>query len=54
MAISSVTSGAFVSTSGWEAMNAGVLPLLGVIAGAVLWLQHLRRRRDASRPATAD
>ena len=53
MAISSVTSGALVSTSGWEAMNAAVLPLLAVIAAAVLWLQHLRRRR-AARAAVAD
>ena len=53
MAISSVTSGALVSTSGWEAMNAAVLPLLAVIASAVLWLAHLRRRR-AARAAVAD
>ena len=53
MAISSVISGALVSTSGWEAMNAAVLPLLAVIGAAVLWLQHLRRRR-AARAATAD
>ena len=53
MAISSVASGALVSTSGWEAMNAAVLPLLAVIASAVLWLAHLRRRR-AARAAVAD
>src|SRR5205823_2545660 len=40
MAISSVTSGALVSTSGWQAMNAAVLPLLALIAAAVLWLAH--------------
>jgi len=53
MAISSVTSGALVSTSGWQAMNEAVLPLLAVIAAAVLWLAHLRRRK-AARTATAD
>ena len=53
MAISSVASGALVSTSGWEAMNAAVLPLLAVIASAVLWLAHLRRRR-AARAAVAE
>ena len=31
MAISSVTSGALVSTSGWQTMNEAVLPLLAVI-----------------------
>ncbi|HEY4138794.1 MAG TPA: MFS transporter [Casimicrobiaceae bacterium] len=53
MLISSVTSGALVSTSGWEAMNAAVLPFLALIAGAVFWLQQLRRRR-AARAAVAD
>ena len=53
MLISSVTSGALVSTSGWEAMNAAVLPFLALIAGAVFWLQQLRRRRPA-RAAVAD
>jgi Major Facilitator Superfamily len=53
MAISSVTSGALVSTSGWETMNRAVLPLLAVIATGVLWLAHLRRRK-AARAAAAD
>jgi MFS family permease len=53
MLVSSLTSGAMVSTSGWEAMNAAVLPFLAVIASAVLWLAHLRRRRSA-RAAVAD
>ena len=47
MAISSVMSGALVSTAGWQAMNEAVLPLLAVIAAAVLWLAHLRRRNAA-------
>ncbi len=53
MAISSVTSGALVSTSGWQAMNEAVLPLLAAIAAAVLWLAHLRRR-NAARAAAAE
>ena len=53
MLVSSLTSGAMVSTSGWETMNAAVLPFLAVIASAVLWLAHLRRRR-AARTAVAD
>ena len=53
MLISSVTSGALVSTSGWEAMNVAVLPFLAAIAAAVLWLAHLRRRREA-RAVAAD
>ena len=53
MAISSVTSGALVSTSGWQAMNEAVLPLLAVIAAAVLWLAHVRRR-NAARAAAAE
>jgi len=44
---------ALVSTSGWQAMNEAVLPLLAVIAAAVLWLAHLRRRK-AARAAPAD
>ena len=47
MAISSVTSGALVSTSGWQTMNEAVLPLLAVIAAAVLWLARVRRRKAA-------
>jgi len=53
MLVSSLTSGAMVSTSGWEAMNAAVLPFLAVIASAVLWLAHLRRRK-AARAVAAD
>jgi predicted MFS family arabinose efflux permease len=52
MAISSVISGALVSTSGWQAMNEAVLPFLAVIAAAVLWLARLRRR-NAARAAAA-
>src|SRR6185369_16329581 len=36
MGVSSLASGAMVSAAGWEAMNRAVLPVLGVIAAAVL------------------
>jgi len=43
MGISSFASGAMVSTAGWEAMNRAMLPVLAVVAAAVLW--YARRRR---------
>jgi MFS family permease len=43
MVLSSVSSGALVSTTGWETMNRAVLPFLVVIAAAVLWLGRSRR-----------
>jgi MFS family permease len=45
MGVSSVTSGALVSTTGWTAMNRSMLPLLAVVATATLWLAWRRRRR---------
>ena len=45
MGVSSLASGAMVSTAGWEAMNRAVLPFLAVIAASVLWLASRRRRR---------
>ena len=45
MGISSVASGAMVSTAGWEAMNRAVLPFLAVIAASVIWLGWRRPRR---------
>ena len=45
MGVSSIASGAMVSTAGWEAMNRAVLPFLAVIGSAVLWLAWRRRRR---------
>jgi len=50
MGVSSVASGAMVSTAGWVTMNRAVLPLLGMIAMAVLWFGLWRRAR-AARPA---
>ena len=44
MGVSSLASGAMVSTAGWEAMNRAVLPFLALIAVSVLWLGSRRRR----------
>jgi MFS family permease len=43
MGISSVASGALVTTTGWQTMNRAALPILAVIAVAVLWLMWMRR-----------
>jgi MFS family permease len=51
MGVSSLASGAMVSTAGWETMNRAVLPFLALIAAAVLWLA--RRRRAARRARAA-
>jgi MFS family permease len=51
MGISSLTSGAMVSTAGWEAMNRAVLPLLALIAAGVLWFAWRRRAVRAARAA---
>lgn len=47
MLVSSLASGAMVSTVGWETMNRAVLPFLVLIAGAVFWLGWRRRTRPA-------
>jgi MFS family permease len=44
MSISSFSSGALISAAGWDSMNLGTLPLLAVVASAVLWVTLLRRR----------
>ena len=44
MGISSFSSGALVSAAGWETMNRAMLPLLGVVAAAVIWLGWRRAR----------
>ena len=44
MSISSFSSGALISAAGWDWMNLGTLPLLAVVASAVLWVTLLRRR----------
>jgi MFS family permease len=43
MGVSSVASGAMVSTAGWEAMNRAVLPFLAAVAAVVLWFAWQRR-----------
>ena len=53
MSISSFSSGALISAAGWEWMNLGTLPLLAVVAGAVLWVTLMRRRARVSRNAKA-
>jgi MFS family permease len=44
MAISSFSSGALVTTRGWDLLNYGSLPFLTLVTAAILWL-HLSRRR---------
>ena len=44
MGVSSLASGAMVSTAGWEAMNRAMLPVLAGIAAVVLWFAWHRRR----------
>jgi len=44
MGVSSLSSGALVSTAGWMTMNRAVLPFLVLIGIAVLWLAWQRRR----------
>ncbi|HKP66600.1 MAG TPA: MFS transporter, partial [Casimicrobiaceae bacterium] len=51
MGVSSVSSGALVTTTGWQTMNRAALPILAVIAVAVLWLIWMRRREVISGPA---
>jgi MFS family permease len=49
MGLSSLASGAMVSTAGWEAMNRAVLPVLATIAAAVLWYAWRRRALGTAR-----
>jgi len=51
MAVSSLSSGALVSTAGWETMNAAALPIIALICAAALWLMWHRRRRAAGAAA---
>jgi len=50
MGVSSLASGAMVSTAGWETMNRAMLPILAAIAAVVLWYAW---RRRVARPARA-
>jgi MFS family permease len=42
MAVSSFSSGAMVSSAGWEAMNYTALPILALVAAAVVWYARMR------------
>src|SRR5450755_2696099 len=53
MSISSFSSGALISAAGWNWMNLGTLPLLAVVASAVLWVTLWRRRARVTRNAKA-
>jgi hypothetical protein len=48
MGVSSLASGALVTTGGWETMNLLALPFLGVIALGALWLMWARRQAPAA------
>ena len=50
MCVSSLASGAMVSTAGWDAVNRAVLPFLALIAASVIWLTW-RRRHGVRRAA---
>lgn len=43
MAVSSMSSGVLLQTSGWQAVNYGSIPFLLLAAGATLWLMWQRR-----------
>jgi MFS family permease len=47
MAISSLTSGATVTTAGWERVNLFALPLILVVAGALIWYAMQRKPAPA-------
>ncbi len=48
MAITSFASGALITTRGWQWLNVGSLPVVLLIAVALLWLAAQRRRRPAA------
>ena len=48
MGVSSIASGALVTTTGWETMNRAALPFLASIALAACWLMWVRRRAPAA------
>ncbi|HEY4373587.1 MAG TPA: MFS transporter [Burkholderiales bacterium] len=43
MATSSFSSGALVTSKGWEILNYGALPFLVIVSCAILWLARVRR-----------
>jgi MFS family permease len=48
MAVSSFSSGAMVSSAGWEAMNYTALPILALVIGAAAWYARMRERTVAA------
>lgn len=50
MCVSSFSSGALVSASGWETMNLDALPFLALVAAALIWLGHHRRQMARGAP----
>ena len=49
MLVSSFTSGATVTTAGWERVNLLALPLVAIVAVALVWFAlHQRARRTAA------
>jgi MFS family permease len=48
MVVSSFSSGALVSATGWELMNLGALPFLAIVGAATLWLTWMRQHRPAA------
>ncbi|HET7845472.1 MAG TPA: MFS transporter, partial [Xanthomonadales bacterium] len=47
MALSSFSSGALVSSAGWEVMNYTALPILALVAGAVIWYARMPKAAGA-------
>jgi predicted MFS family arabinose efflux permease len=47
MAVSSFSSGALGSSAGWEAMNYTALPILALVAAAVIWYARMPKAADA-------
>jgi MFS family permease len=50
----SLSAGALQHLLGWRAVNLGVLPLIGTIAAALLWLKRRRAGAPAAAPSRAD
>jgi hypothetical protein len=48
MAISSFTSGMTVTAAGWERVNQFALPMVAVVAIAILWYAVKERSRKAA------
>jgi len=51
MAVSSFSSGLTVTSAGWERVNLLALPLIALVAAAVLWYALQERARRAAAPA---